>query len=137
MFRSQSTSQCNNPRPHQSLHWSGLGCWEITDQRQFLLLKNSFLPDSSLGQLVGISFKKISDPTCHISSFSCCLYRSDDDYDEAIGTLLSIGASVLKVAGEKILEYYNSSEEMFNNFIINTMSIIEISGELREEIDKI
>ena len=46
-------------------------------------------------------------------------YRSDDDYDEAIGTLLSIGASVLKVAGEKILEYYNSSEEMFNNFLIN------------------
>ena len=64
-------------------------------------------------------------------------FRSDDDYDEAIGTLLSIGASVLKVAGEKILEYYNSSEEMFNNFIINTMSMIVISVELREERDEI
>ena len=51
-------------------------------------------------------------------SYICLFYRSDDDYDEAIGTLLSIGASVLKVAGEKILEYYNSSEEMFNNFMI-------------------
>ena len=39
------------------------------------------------------------------------LCRSDDDYDEAIGTLLSIGASVLRVLGEKILEYYNSSQE--------------------------
>ena len=43
------------------------------------------------------------------------LCRSDDEYDEAIGTLLSIGASVLKVVGEKILEYYNSSQEMFDN----------------------
>ena len=66
-----------------------------------------------------------------------CSYRSDDDYDEAIGTLLSIGASVLKVAGEKILEYYNSSEEMFNNFIIKTMSMIDISCELREQRDEI
>ena len=65
-----------------------------------------------------------------ILSLTGLFYRSDDDYDEAIGTLLSIGASVLKVAGEKILEYYNSSEEMFNNFIINTMSMIDISGEL-------
>ena len=69
-------------------------------------------------------------------------YRSDDDYDEAIGNLLSIGASVLKVAGEKILEYYNS-EEMFNNFMINlgvrTEPIIPISGELelREQRDEI
>ena len=39
------------------------------------------------------------------------LCRSDDDYDEAIGTLLSIGASVLRVLGERILEYYNSSQE--------------------------
>ena len=53
-----------------------------------------------------------------ILSLTGLFYRSDDDYDEAIGTLLSIGASVLKVAGEKILEYYNSSEEMFNNFMI-------------------
>jgi len=36
--------------------------------------------------------------------------RKDDDYDKAIGTLLSIGASVLKVAGEKILEAYNSQQ---------------------------
>lgn len=86
---------------------------------------------------MGIFSKKLSDPTCEMSLILVCSYRSDDDYDEAIGTLLSIGASVLKVAGEKILEYYNSSEEMFNNFIINTMSIIESSGELREEIDKI
>ena len=63
---------------------------------------------------MGNFFKKLSDPTCEIS-LTGLFYRSEDDYDEAIGTLLSIGASVLKVAGEKILEYYNSSEEMFNN----------------------
>ena len=62
-----------------------------------------------------------------ILSLTGLFYRSDDDYDEAIGTLLSIGASVLKVAGEKILEYYNSSEEMFNNF---TIKMLHISGEL-------
>ena len=71
-----------------------------------------------------------------ILSLTGLFYRSDDDYDEAIGTLLSIGASVLKVAGEKILEYYNSSEEMFNNFMIK---MLHVSGELwlreaREEI---
>ena len=38
------------------------------------------------------------------------IFRKDDDYDKAIGTLLSIGASVLKVAGEKILEAYNSQQ---------------------------
>ena len=38
------------------------------------------------------------------------LFRNDDEYDKAIGTLLSIGASVLKVAGEKMLDFYNSNQ---------------------------
>ena len=72
---------------------------------------------------MGNFFKKLSDPTCEIS-LTGLFYRSDDDYDEAIGTLLSIGASVLKVAGEKILEYYNSSEEMFNNIYHKSWLVI-------------
>ena len=110
--------------------------WETTDQRQFLLLKTVFF--LVLHSVILWEFSPRNYPILHARCLLLvCSYRSDDDYDEAIGTLLSIGASVLKVAGEKILEYYNSSEEMFNNFIINRLSIIDISCELRKQRDEI
>ena len=59
------------------------------------------------------------------------IFRNDDEYDQAIGTLLSIGASVLKVVGEKILEFYDTqqviscfpSHPIYNRFFIKYLKI--------------
>ena len=48
------------------------------------------------------------------------MFRNDDEYDQAISTLLSIGASVLKVFGEKMLEFYNNNDQA-SGHTINAM----------------
>ena len=57
-------------------------------------------------------------------------YRRDD-YDEAVGTLLSIGAAVLKVAGERVLEFYKGGESVNKLGIAAPIDIIkrELSAE--------
>ena len=61
--------------------------------------------------------------------------RNDDEYDKAIGTLLSIGASVLKVAGEKLLDVYNSKSDqvkilriifnLFRKFFVYNIHVVK------------
>ena len=53
--------------------------------------------------------------------------NDDDDYDKAISTLLSVGASVLKVVGEKILEYYENNNNKVKYIFIDLIEIISKS----------
>ena len=47
-----------------------------------------------------------------VTSYNCAVRRSDDEYDEAIGTLLSVGGSVLRVLGERILDTYSGATQV-------------------------
>ena len=47
-----------------------------------------------------------------VTSYNCAVRRSDDEYDEAIGTLLSVGGSVLRVLGERLLDTYSGATQV-------------------------
>ena len=53
--------------------------------------------------------------------------RSDDEYDEAIGTLLSVGASVLRVLGERILDTYTGPEVITTQCTLHVITLLVIS----------
>ena len=47
-----------------------------------------------------------------VTNCNCADRRSDDEYDAAIGTLLSVGGSVLRVLGERILDTYSGATQV-------------------------
>ena len=67
-----------------------------------------------------------------VTNCNCADRRSDDEYDAAIGTLLSVGGSVLGGLGERILDTYSGATQVTRDRR-GVMSYVISSAEQRQQ----